>query len=264
MFADSRVRTALGMAIDIDQIIKYILYGEGERVTGPYPKISEWYDHEIQSLPYDPEGALKILNDVGWKKNADGFLEKDGKLFEFNLITNSGNPTRKNIMTIVQNSWKKLGIKCNTQLFEWAVFLKDFVNALKFDALVLGWSMGVDPDLYQIWHSSQTGPHKLNFVGYENAEVDRLILRIRKEYDKSKQVEMTRKLHRIIARDQPYNFLFVRKGTNLLDKKIVIVEPQADGTEQFVKIYPTRDGNIRHYFNKWRKLPTVPQFDVGG
>ncbi len=264
MFADARVRTALGMAIDIDKIIRYILYGEGERVTGPYPKISDWYDHAIQPLPYDPEGALKILNEVGWKKNADGFLEKDGKLFEFNLITNSGNPTRKNIMTIVQNSWKKLGIKCNTQLFEWAVFLKDFVNAQKFDALVLGWSMGVDPDLYQIWHSSQTGPHKLNFVGYENAEVDRLILRIRQEYDKAKQVEMTRKLHGIIARDQPYNFLFVRKATQLLDKKIVIIEPQADGTEKHVKIYPTRDGEIRHYFNKWRKLPTVPQFDIGG
>jgi ABC-type transport system substrate-binding protein len=264
MFADPRVRTALGMAIDIDQIIRYVLYGEGERVTGPYPKNTEWYDQAIKPLPYDPEGALKILNQVGWKKNADGFLEKDGKLFEFNLITNNGNPTRKNIMTIVQNSWKKLGIKCNIQLFEWAVFLKDFVNAQKFDALVLGWSMGVDPDLYQIWHSSQTAPHKLNFVGYESAEVDRLILRIRKEYDKTKQVEMTRKLHGIIARDQPYNFLFVRKATQLLDKKIVIVEPKVDGTEQHVKIYPTRDGNIRHYFNKWRKLATIPQFDVGG
>jgi peptide/nickel transport system substrate-binding protein len=264
LFKSVEVRRALGMAIDVDQIIQYILYGEGERVTGPYPKITDWYDPSIQPLPYDPIGALKILNGLGWRKNDEGFLEKDGKVFEFNLITNAGNPVRKNILTIAQNSWRKLGIKCHTQIFEWAVFLKDFVNSLKFDALVLGWSMGIDPDLYQIWHSSQAGPRQLNFVGYKNPEVDRLIVRIRREYDKKKQVEMAHALHRQIAEDQPYTFLYVAKSTQLLDKKIVIVERQPDGSEKYVKIYPTKDGNIRFYFNKWKKLAQVPQFAEEG
>jgi ABC-type transport system substrate-binding protein len=264
LFKSAEVRRALGMAIDVEKIIKYLLYGEGERVTGPYAKITDWYDHSIQPLPYDPEGALKILNDLGWKKNEDGFLEKDGKLFEFNLITNSGNPVRKNIMTIAQNSWQKLGIKCNTQIFEWAVFLKDFVNSLKFDALILGWGTGVDPDMFQIWHSSQAGPQQLNFVGYENSDVDRLIVRIRREYDKKNQIEMTHKLHKLIAKDQPYTFLFVKKSTQLLDKKIVIVDRQPDDTEKYSKIYPTKDGSIRFYFNKWKKLPQVPEFAAGG
>jgi ABC-type transport system substrate-binding protein len=264
LFADRDVRVALGMAIDIDPIIQYILYGEGERVTGPYPKITDWYDTEVKPLPYDPEGALDILNAKGWKKNADGWLEKDGKIFEFNLITNSGNPVRKNILTIVQESWRKIGIKCNTQLFEWAVFLKDFVNALKYDALVLGWSMGIDPDLYQIWHSSQAGPQQLNFVGYKNAEADRLITRIRREYDRGKQISMARELHRMIARDQPYTFLYVAKSTQLLDKKIVIVETEEGGEKKYEKIYPTKDGRIRYYFNKWKKLAQMPTFSPAG
>ena len=264
LFADRDVRVALGMAIDIDPIIEYILYGEGERVTGPYPKISDWYDPEVKPLPYDPKGALAMLNAKGWRKNADGWLEKDGKIFEFNLITNSGNPVRKNILTIVQESWRKIGIKCNTQLFEWAVFLKDFVNALKYDALVLGWSTGIDPDLYQIWHSSQAGPRQLNFVGYNNAEADRLITRIRREYDREKQIVMARELHRIIARDQPYTFLYVAKSTKLLDKKIVIVETEEGGEKKYEKIYPTKDGRIRYYFNKWKKLATIPQFSSAG
>ena len=259
LFADAETRTALGMAIDIDPIIKYLLYGEGERVTGPYPKITEWYDPNVKPLPYDPEGALRILNSKGWKKNADGWLEKDGKVFEFNLISNSGNAIRKNILTIVQESWRKIGVKCNTQLFEWAVFLKDFVNTLKYDALVLGWSMGIDPDLYQIWHSSQAGPKQLNFVGYKNAEADRLISRIRKEYDRSKQVGMARELHRIIARDQPYTFLYVAKSTQVLDKKIAMVEKDENGKETYLKIYPTKDGRIQYYFNKWKKLATTPE-----
>lgn len=264
LFADKDVRVALGMAIDINPIIQYILYGEGERVTGPYPKITDWYDPSVKPLPYDPKEALVILNAKGWRKNADGWLEKDGKIFEFNLITNSGNPVRKNILTIAQESWRKIGIKCNTQLFEWAVFLKDFVNALKYDALVLGWSMGIDPDLYQIWHSSQIGPRQLNFVGYKNAEADRLITRIRREYDRSKQITMARKLHRMIARDQPYTFLYVAKSTQLLDKKIVIVEKEESGKKKYQKIYPTKDGRIRYYFNKWKKLATMPKFSSAG
>jgi ABC-type transport system substrate-binding protein len=264
LFADRDVRVALGMAIDIDPIIQYILYGEGERVTGPYPKITDWYDPEVKPLPYDPEGALEILRQHGWKKNKEGWLEKDGKLFEFNLITNSGNPIRKNILTIVQESWRKIGVKCNTQLFEWAVFLKDFVNALKYDALVLGWSMGIDPDLYQIWHSSQSGPRQLNFVGYKNPEADRLITRIRREYDRSKQVNMARELHRIIAHDQPYTFLYVAKSTQLLDKKIVMVEREEGGQVKYEKIYPTKDGRIQYYFNKWKKLATIPAFSPAG
>jgi len=260
LFAERDVRVALGMAIDIDPIIQYILYGEGERVTGPYPKITEWYDPEVKPLPYDPKGALEILNQHGWQKNKEGWLEKDGKLFEFNLITNSGNPIRKNILTIVQDSWRKIGVKCNTQLFEWAVFLKDFVNTLKYDALVLGWSMGIDPDLYQIWHSSQAGPRQLNFVGYKNPQADRLITRIRREYDREKQVRMARELHRMIARDQPYTFLYVAKSTQLLDKKIVIVEKEEDGKTRYEKIYPTKDGRIQYYFNKWKKLATMPTF----
>jgi len=265
LFQSSEVRRALAMAIDVEQIIKYVLYNEGERITGPYPKITDWYDHDVPPIPYDPEGALRILNGLGWKKNEDGWLEKGGKLFEFNLITNHGNPVRKSILSIVQNYWRKIGIKCNTQVFEWAVFLKDFVNSLKFDALVLGWSLGsgIDPDQYQLWHSSQAEPKRLNFVGYNNPKADHLIVTIRQEYDKAKQIELTRELHRLIARDQPYTFLFVRKVTRLLDKKIVIVERQPDGSEKFVKIYPTKGGDIKYYFNNWRKLSSVSQLSPG-
>ncbi len=260
LFADARVRRALGMAVNVDEFIEYILYGQGERTTGPYPKNTEWYDHSVLPLPYDPDGALRILRDLGWERNSNGWLEKDGKIFEFNLITNSGNPLRKNIMTIAQNAWKKIGIKCNTQYFEWAVFLQDFVNTGQFDALVLGWSMGIDPDLFQIWHSSESGPQKLNFAGYKNPEADRLIVRIRREYDHDRQREYAHQLHQIIAEDQPYTFLYAPLSTAVLDKKIVMVARSEEGEEQYQKIQPTKSGNLFFYFNRWRKLELTPQF----
>ncbi len=260
LFADPDVRRALGMAIDVDELIRYLLYGEGERITGPYPKNTQWYDHSVEPLPYDPEGARTLLEAKGWRLNAEGWLEKDGKVFEFNLITNSGNPIRKNVMTIAQNGWKKIGIKCNTQYFEWAVFLKDFVNTGQFDAVVLGWSMGIDPDLFQLWHSSQAGPQQLNFIGYNNPRADELIVRIRQEYNLDVQRDLAHRLHRLIAEDQPYTFLYAPLGTRVLDKKIVLVKRREDGTEEYEKIYPTKSGDITFYFHRWRKLEFVPEF----
>jgi len=163
-------------------------------------------------------------------------------------------------MTIAQNAWKKIGVKCNTQYFEWAVFLKDFVYTGEFDAVVLGWSMGIDPDLYQIWHSSQAGPQQLNFVGYMNPRTDDLIVRIRQEYDRERQRDFTHQLHRLIHEDQPYTFLYAPLGTLVLDKKIVLVDRLKDGREKYSKIYPIKSGNITFYFHKWRKLEFTPDF----
>ncbi|GJL52776.1 MAG: hypothetical protein NPIRA01_40030 [Nitrospirales bacterium] len=260
LFAEAKIRRALGMAVNVKDFLKYVVYGEGKRTTGPYSQNTEWYDQTIKPLPYDPQRALELFEEMGWRKNADGWLEKDGKLFEFNLITNSGNPIRQNIMTIVQNAWKKIGVKCRTQYFEWTVFLKDFVNTGEFDAVVLGWSMDINPDLYQIWHSSQAGPQQLNFVGYRNPRADELIVRIRQEYNRDRQRKFAHQLHQIIHDDQPYTFLYAPLTTLVLDKKIVLVDKDENGAETYSKIYPTKSGDVSVYFHKWRKLAFTPDF----
>ncbi len=262
LFKDKRVRKALGMAIDTDKIIRYVMYDQAERITGPFVKQTDYYDSSIQPLPYDPEGALRLLKEAGWEKNNEGLLEKEGKVFAFTLITNNGNAIRKSILTIAQDAWRKIGIDVKTDLVEWAVFIGKYVNKGSFDALVLGWSMGIDPDLYQIWHSSQTNENQLNFVGFKHENADDLIVKIRQEYDYDKQVKYSHKLHRIIADEQPYTFLFVSKSTAVLDKKIVIKEYAESGEEVIKKITPTKTGGYTFYFNKWIKLEKNPVFSV--
>jgi ABC-type transport system substrate-binding protein len=263
-FNDRRVRTALGMAVDVDRIIKYVLYSQGERITGPFPEQTDYYDHHVKPLPYDPEGALKLLEEAGWKKNSQGWLEKEGKRLQFTLITNSGNDTRKAIMAIVQDAWRQIGIDVRTDLLEWSVFIQNRVEKDDFDALILGWQMGIEPDLYQIWHSSQTHPYQLNFVGFKNAEADDLIIKIREEYNHEKQVRYCHELHKLIAYEQPYTFLYVGKWTAVLDKRIVIKEVNAQGKVVYKKITPTKTGNYMYDFNKWIKLPKVPNFAAEG
>ena len=223
LFQDVRVRRALAMAIDVDQLIEHVLYGEGQRVSGPYYVNTPYYDWDTPLVPHDPEGAKRLLAEAGYTPDADGFLAKDGERLAFKLITNNGNPQRKAIMTVAQDSWRRIGVDVVTQSFEWTVFLNQFVDVLEFDTLVLGWTGGdLDPDLYQIWHSSQTNPYQLNFGGYANPEADALIEAILVEYDEAKQVRLAKQLHRLIAADQPYVFLYSAQATQVLDRRLAI------------------------------------------
>jgi len=261
-FDDVRVRRALGMAINVDQIIEYVLYHQGERITGPFVIQTDYYDRLIRPLPYDPQGALRLLAEAGWHRNKEGWLEKDGRKLEFTLITNSGNDIRKAVLAIAQDAWKQIGVDVRTDVLEWSVFIQERVNKQDFDAVVLGWVMGIEPDLYQVWHSSQTHPHQLNFVGFRNQEADDLIVKIRQEYNHERQVAYCHQLHELIAREQPYTFLYVGKWTAVLDRRIVIKELDQDGVILYKKITPTLTGDYSYHFNKWVKLPDMPQFSV--
>jgi len=257
-FNDPRVRRALGMAIDTGKIIRYVMYGQAESITGPFVKQTDFYNRDIRPLPYDPEGALKLLAEAGWRRNAAGWLEKNGRRMQFTLITNNGNNLRKAILAIAQDAWKRIGIDVSTDLIEWSVFIQKRVNQLDFDTLVLGWSMGIDPDLYQIWHSSQTGPFQLNFVGFADREADELILKIRREYDHNRQMAYCHRLHEIIAAAQPYTFLYVGRWTALLDKRIVRQIATKRGEVVYKPIVPTKTGNYAYHFNQWIKLSQQP------
>jgi ABC-type transport system substrate-binding protein len=264
LFQDVRVRRALAMAIDVDSIIENVLYGEAQRVSGPYYASTIFYNPKTPLVPYDPEGAKRLLAEAGFAPGPDGILHKDGQRLAFKLITNNGNPPRRAVMTIAQDAWKKLGIDVTTQAFEWTVFLEEFVNPAEYDALVLGWSGGaLDPDLYQLWHSSQTGKYQLNFAGYVNPEADRLIDQIRVEYLPERRLALAHRLHELIASDQPYTFLVASRATYVLDRKMVRVEHDAAGRERYVPIEPVK-GMLTFHFERWRKLATAPVFEAGG
>lgn len=218
MFQDVRVRHALAHAVDVDAIIRYVLYGYGKRCSGMWDPRKWWFDDQVKPLAYDPELAKKLLAEAGWKPGPDGILTKDGKPFEFTLITNNANEIRRDIATLVQASLKKIGIRVDVQLYEWAVFLSQFIDKGDFDACVLGWTYGADYDQYQIWHSSQTGPGQLNFIGYKNPKVDRLLEQIRSEFEHDEIKRMAGELQKTIYEDQPYLFLYVPSSTSVVWK----------------------------------------------
>lgn len=227
VFQDRNVRRALAHAVDVESMIKYLIYGNGVQSTGIYPPQMWYANPDIEPLEYDPEKARRLLAEAGWEPGRDGILRKDGKKFSFTLLTNQGNELRKDIMTLVQRDLRQVGIEVRTQIYEFAVFIDQYVNTKDFDAVVLGWSLGIDYDQYQIWHSSQTDPSQLNFVTYQNPEVDALLEGLRVEYDRDAIIKRAGQLQRIIYEDQPYLFLFVPNNTSVVWKdEIRVLRPE--------------------------------------
>ncbi|MDY6863464.1 MAG: peptide-binding protein [Thermodesulfobacteriota bacterium] len=222
LFKDRRVRMAFDHAINKKEIVEYILYGLGEVATGPFPN-HLWYSNKgVKPNFYSPEKARALLKESGWEdKDGDGIVEKEGKSFKFTLITNSGNDMRKDIGVLSQRYLREIGIDVKFELYEWSVFLKNKINPKNFDACILGWGLSVDPDCYQIWHSSQI-KSGFNFISYKNPEVDRLLTAGRREYDMQVRKEIYWKVHELIAFDQPYTFLYVPLAISALSRRFVI------------------------------------------
>lgn len=218
MFQDLRVRQALAQAVNVAQMIKHIIYGRGVQSTGIFTPQVWFFNPSVKPLPYDPAAARKLLDEAGWKVGPDGIRVKEGKRFSFTLLANNGNEVRRDIATLVQDDLKQVGIEVKVEIYEWAVLLKRFVNKGEFDAIVLGWGLGYDFDQYGIWHSSQTHPEELNFIGYKNPEVDHLLTDLRQEYARPEIIRLAGKLQHAIYADQPYLFLFVPEGTSVMWK----------------------------------------------
>jgi len=261
LFQDARVRKALGMAIDVDAVIRYVLSGEGKRATGPYYSNTPYADPSVKPLPYDPKGALELLAQAGWHKNPRGILEKDGQPLTFTLVTSSGSLQSKSIMVVAQQAWRAIGVDVKVQEFEWSVFIEDFVEANHFDAIVLAWGGGaINPDAFTIWHSSQTHRYEQNHIGYQSAAADELIMKIRTCYDREQQIQLTHALHRLIAEDQPYTFLYERLRPYVFDRRVAIVERDEQGVEHPKKIAVPPSGDVLQSFRSWRKFASVPEF----
>jgi len=225
LFTDIKVRQALSYAINRQGIIDGIVLGIGRPCTGPYAHVSWAYNPNARSYDYDPDRARRMLADAGWKdSNKDGILEKDGRPFRFTVMTNQGNSERIRAAEIIQQNLKAVGIDVNIRVMEWQAFLEQ-IDKRSFDAMILGWSMSRDPDLYDIWHSSKTRKGEYNFISYKNAEVDRLLVEGRRTFDVEKRKKIYYRIHAILAEEQPYAFLYVPDATPIVHKRFKGIVP---------------------------------------
>ena len=236
-FKDKRVRQALAYATDRDAVIKGALLGLGTKTIGPYKPNTWVYNDKIIPYSYNEKKALELFAKAGWKKNKQGILEKDGKPFAFTILVNQGSKERENVLLVLQQYWKKLGIDIKICTVEWATFINEFVLKGQYDAVILAWNILEDPDIYDVWHSSAIKPNGLNFVHFKNKEVDMLLEKGRETADRQIRKKYYDRLQEILHDEQPYLFLYVPYSLPMVQKRFQGIDPAISG--------------ITHNMEKW-------------
>lgn len=237
-FKDKKVRQAIAHAIDKEELIKGVRLGMGKPATGPYVPGTWPYNPKVKQYEFNPQKAKQLLSEAGWHdSDGDGVLEKDKKPFEFTILTHTGSSTAVAAASIIQWRLGKVGIKVHIRTIEWSTFINEFLNKGRFETVLLAWGISLDPDQYDIWHSSKTGKQGLNYIGYKNAEVDKLLEEGRRTFDIEKRKKAYFRIQEILAEELPYIFLYVPES-------LVIVHRRFQGIE----VTPL---GIGYNFHKW-------------
>jgi len=248
--ADRKIRQALAYAINRQEIIDDILLGEAVLVDSPIFINSFAYNNNIHKYNYDPQKAGKILDELGWKlveiddekikkaeeeKNSEeketkdkaleilslgkgSWREKDGKYLILRLITIDRDHNGQ-IIEKVKNYWEKIGVKTFLEVVPTSQ-ITEIIKARNFDALFYGQIVGIDPDSYVFWHSSQANESGLNITNYNNKEVDKLLEEGRIIIDKNQRTEKYKRFQEILTEDEPAIFMYSPFYIYVQNKKV--------------------------------------------
>ena len=218
-FDNKKVRQAINYAINKEEIIEGVLLGLGEPISSPYKPGTRWNNPALKPFAYNPEKALGLLKKAGYQMSSENFLVKDDKILEFEIITNQ-NKQREMTAVLIQRRLKEIGIKVSIRVIEWASFVNRFIKTGDFDVVVLGWSLSLDPDQFNIWHSSQQGPGQFNFIGYKNEKVDMLLEKGRRELNLDKREKIYHEFSEYLLDDSPVVYLYAGYGLTAVNKRI--------------------------------------------
>ena len=202
---DDRVRRALAMCIPVDTIIQTIFYSTARPLTGPFTPDEYAYNSSLPRIPYAPEQARQLLAAAGWHDH-NGVLQKNGRPFTLSLLLVES-PTSKQVAQLVQAEWQSIGISTTIERVD-GTTQRARMQAGNYEAAYSGWELDLEPDPYTMFHSSQVSKEGHNFVFYRNSQADRLLEEARRELEQAKRQALYRRLHVLLAADQPYAWTF--------------------------------------------------------
>ena len=144
---DTRVRKALSMAINKDDIVEHIFLGTQPRADYLYASDVRFSKVDLAPYSFNREKAAALLKEAGWKMEKDK-LTKDGKSFEVELSFLGSDAIQKAIGEVYQAELKKLGITLNLKAEENTIFYSKQKEG-KFDLIYNEtWGAPYDPESF--------------------------------------------------------------------------------------------------------------------
>ena len=122
-------------------------------------------------------------------------------------LTTINQPQLVKVANLLKDYWQKIGAETDVKIVELSE-LKVIIKDRDYDALLYGQTLGLEPDLYPFWYSSQTIDPGLNLSGYQNKDADQLLKNARETLDMQEKAQKYEELQNIIINDAPAVFLY--------------------------------------------------------
>lgn len=219
-FADVRVRRALAHLYDARLITKIVDLDLEVPTTCPFLNGSALCDANVKPYAFSPDAARALLADAGFvDADGDGVLERDGQPLRFSFLLPGTQVRLGKLVPMLQEQLKPVGIELEIEKVETST-LSARVARRDFDAVSRLWTeFDAEQDLFPMFHSSQIDGGA-NWVGFSNAEVDRLIEQVRAEFDETKRHALQRALHAKLYSEQPYLFMTSRQSLDAAKTRV--------------------------------------------
>jgi peptide/nickel transport system substrate-binding protein len=204
LLEDARVRRALAMSFDRENVIKELHHGQARAVTGPFTPDQRENNPEVSPIDFNPTAASALLASAGWRDtDGDGLLDRDGKKFELTLLIVARSAVSRDQAQAFQATLAPIGVRLEIKALDEAAFY-DLVLNRNYQSAFVFWVNDPDPDPSDLFHSKKASPNGMNVTGYASEEADQLMDEAARELDPNRRIDLYHQLHDVLARDQPY------------------------------------------------------------
>jgi peptide/nickel transport system substrate-binding protein len=172
---DVRVRRALLMGVDRQALARGLFGDIGEPALSPIPEALWEHTPGVRPIPYDPDGARRLLDEAGWV--GQGIRQQGGRPLRLEVDYIATDQVRQDVLVAMQSMLRQIGVELVPRAFESTAWV-DRLRAREFVGSFWGWGWGpgvVGPNAEMVFHSRSIPPNGPNFASYSNPRVDQLI-----------------------------------------------------------------------------------------
>jgi peptide/nickel transport system substrate-binding protein len=251
ILSDLRVRQALLYGIDRKAITDTIFDGRDPVADSFVPPLDPAYSADVPHYPYDPAKARALLDQAGWTVAPDGIRRKDGAKLSLELATTSGNRTREMIEQVLQAQWRQIGVDIRLKNQPARVLIGQTTLHRNYEMAMFAWVASPEnvprAELSsQAIPTAENGWSGENFIGWRNADADRLMDAIEVELDRPKRLALWRQLQILYAEQLPVLPLYFRADAYILPKWLTGLVPTG------------HEGPSTLWIENWHRVPPHP------
>ncbi|MGW9126930.1 ABC transporter substrate-binding protein [Paenibacillus chitinolyticus] len=211
---DARVRQAVAYAINRKLIVDQLLKGQGEVIDGGIPSYHPNFNKDIQTYPYDPDKAKKLLQEAKWDINKP-----------IRFLIPVGNKVREQAADILAQNLQAVGLKVEVQKYDFATLIQK-VRKKDFDLTIFNRDFYIEPSSYFTLYKSDSAS---NYYSYNNPKVDELITKGETESDPAKRRQIYNELQAVIHEDVPTLAVYSEKRLLAVSKDVLVGRPRDIG-----------------------------------